>query len=78
MPSKYFIVNDPNDVVIVILVAVLQIFKDPQLHTRLVLKPLLVSNDFDRHKLLLFVVKTLQSLPKTSASQLINNLVSES
>jgi hypothetical protein len=68
MPSKYFVVNNPDDVVIIILVAVFQVFKDPQLHTRLVLKPLLVSNDFNRHQLLLFVVKTLQSLPETSAS----------
>lgn len=78
MSPEYLVVNYSNDIVIIVLVAVLQIFKYPKLHARLILEPLLVSNDFDRDQLLLFVVKALQSLTKTATAELVHNFVPES
>lgn len=69
------IVNYLNDVVVVVLVPVLQVLKNLEFNTGLVLKTFFVSNDFDGNHLLLFVVKALKRLPKTTATYLIKHLV---
>ena len=78
MPSEDFIVNDPNDVVVIIFISVFQVFKDFQLNTCLVLKSFLVADNFNGYHLLLFVVKTFESLPKAATANLVKNFIPKS
>ena len=71
MPSENFIINDSYNVVVIVFVTIFEVLKDFQLNTCLILKPFLVPDDFNGDHLLLFVVKTLQSLSKTSTSDLV-------
>lgn len=57
MPSEDLIVNDPNYIIIIVLIAVFKVLKDPQLDACLILEPFFVTNYFDRDHLLLFVIE---------------------
>lgn len=78
MPSEDFVVNNSYDVVIVILVAVLQVFQNPQFNACLILKAFFIPDYLYGHHLLVFVVETFKSLPKTSATNLIKHFISVS
>lgn len=75
--AEDLVVDDSDDVVVIVLVSVLEVLQDPELHAGLVLEPLFVANDFDGDHLLLFVVEALQRLAEAAAADFVEYLVSE-
>lgn len=67
--SEYQVVEHPDDVVLVLLVVVVQVLQDLQLHACLVLEFLLVPDDFNGHHFVGLVVKALQSLSETARTE---------
>ena len=76
MLTEDCIVFDSNDIVRILWIMFLEIRKNVQLNTCLMVKPLLVSDDFYGHKLVGFVVVAFQSLTKTTFSKRLKNFVS--
>lgn len=76
MAAEDLVVNNLDDVVVIIPVPVLQVLKDPQLYTGLVLESFLIPDNFNGNHLLLFVIKAFESLAKASAAQLVKHLIS--
>lgn len=66
MMTERLEVKHPYDVVLVILVIVIKHFKNFQLYTGLVLKPLFVPNNFNRYCLMCLVVIALDRLSKAA------------
>lgn len=76
MLSEDCVVEDAYDVVFIIFVFVLEIAKKAQLYARLVLKSLLVSNDFDCDHHARLVVETLKRLAETARTKLLEHFES--
>ena len=68
MLSEDVIVVNPDDIVLVMRVIVVQELKNLQLHSSLVLELLFVPDNFDSHKVARLMIKTLNSLSKTSGA----------
>ena len=66
---EHHVVLHSDDVVLVMLVVVVEVLQNPELHSGLILELLLVPDDLDGHRLLGLVVETLDSLAKTTLSE---------
>lgn len=66
MFAENVIVKHSHDIILIITIFLLQVAKQFKLYTRLMLKPLLIPDDFYGDHLVSFVVKTFQSLAKTT------------
>ena len=60
--SKHIIIEYPHYVIFILLVTIIQHLQDFQLNAGLMLKSFFISDDFDCHQLLEFVVVALDSL----------------
>ena len=69
MVSEQAMVFDLNDVVLIFWILFLQVLKDTQLHTRLMLVPFFVFNYLESHNFLSLMVKALKRLSKTALSK---------
>lgn len=76
--SEDFVVNDPDNIVVIVFVPVFEILQNFKLHTCLILKPFFVADNLDSHHLVFFVVKAFKCLPKTATADFVNDFVSES
>lgn len=75
MLSEDQIVLHADDIVLVAGVSTVQEFEDFQLHARLILEFLLVSDDFDGAYLLVTMVEALDSLTEAAGADEVLNLV---
>ena len=71
MLSEDVIVVNPDDIVLVMRVIVVQELKNLQLHSSLVLELLFVSDNFDSNQIACLMIKALDSLSKTSRAESI-------
>ena len=71
MLSEDCVVKDPYDIVFIILIFWLEVSQKLQLDSGLMLEALLVSDDFNRNYLFIFMVKTLESLSETTRAKLV-------
>lgn len=76
MLPEHAVVLDPNDVVCIFGVVLFQVQKDLKLYSCLMLELLFVPDDLDGNNFASFVIHTLESLPKGSLTQEVNNLES--
>ena len=67
---------DANHVILVLLVMLIKVEEDLQLHARLVLKLLLISDDLHGHFLAVGMVPALQRLPKAAGAESLQDLKS--
>ena len=73
MIAEYAVILYLNDVVLIFWVLLLQMLKDSELDTRLVLIALLVFDDLQRNDLACLVVEALKCLPKATFAEEIKN-----
>lgn len=74
MVTEQAMVFDLNNVVLIFWILFLQVLKDAQLHTRLMLVPFFVFYYLKSHDLLGLMVKALKRLSKTALSKEIEYL----
>lgn len=74
--SEQDIVFHSDDIVLVVLVMEVQVLQDFEFDASLVLKLLLVPDEFDRHCLLRLVIQTLDGLAKASLSEELQDFIS--
>ena len=74
MVAEYAVVLDLDDVVLILGVLPLEVLKDTQLDTCLVLVSLLVFDYFDGHCLACLVVDAFERLAEASLPEEVNNL----
>lgn len=75
MFSEDKVIFNPNNVIAIFLVAVVQELKDFQFHSGLILELLLVPNDLQGNHFLAFVINALQHLAETSRPKGLLDLV---
>lgn len=75
MLTEYMIVINPDDIVLVMRVIIVQELKNFQLHSSLVLELLFVPYNFDSHKVARLMIKTLDCLSKTTGAESILDLI---
>jgi len=71
MFSEDCVVEHSHNIVLIILILRFEVAQKLQLNSCLVLEALLVSNDFNSDNLLVFVVKALQGLSKTTRAKFV-------
>ena len=76
MLPEHAVVLDPNDIICVVRVIFLKMQQYFQLHSRLVLELLLVSDNLDRNNFSSFVIDTFESLPEGALAQKVDDLES--
>ena len=76
MLAEHTIIFDPNNIILVVLVMVVQIFENLQLNSCLVLEFFLISDDLDSHHLLSLVIEALDSLSKAALAEELEDLIS--
>jgi hypothetical protein len=72
-----FIVQHSHNVVLVVRILLVEIFKNLQLNASLVLKPRLFPNDFNCNHHFGLMVKTLYCLSKRSTAQRVQRLIAK-
>jgi len=75
MASEYLVVVDADDVVVIVLVPVFEVLQDFKFDAGLMLKALLVADDFDGYHLLLDVVEAFEGLAETTAANLVEHFI---
>ena len=66
MLSKYHIVFNPDNIIHIVFVMVIQILQNSQLYSSLILKLLLIADDFDGDIFVCLMVKALNGLAKAA------------
>lgn len=66
MPSKHIIVKNPDNVILIVLVPIIEHFQNFEFYACLMLKPLLIPDHFNSHKLLEFMIEALNSLAEAT------------
>lgn len=74
MLAEYEFFFDANDIFLVFWVVVAKLFQDFGLNKTLFIESFLISQDFERHEFLIFMVKAFKHLTKTSFPKSICNL----
>lgn len=74
MLAEYEFFFDANDILLVFWVVVAELFQDFGLNKTLFVESFLISQDFEGHEFLIFMVEAFKHLTKTSFSESICNL----
>jgi len=72
--AEYEFFFDANDILLVFWVVVAELFQDFGLNKTLFVESFLISQDFEGHEFLIFMVEAFKHLTKTSFSESICNL----
>jgi len=76
MLSKNTVVLYTDDVILIILVMIIQVFQNLELDTSLVLKLFLIPNNFNGNVFFGLMIKTLDSLTETALPQKFKDFIS--
>ena len=76
MLSEYHEILYADNIVHIVFIVVIEVFKNSQLDTSLILKFLFVTYDFNGNIFICLVVKTLNSLPKTTLAKEFQTFIS--
>ena len=76
MLSKYKIIVDPDHVILIKLIVIIQELQNLELHTSLILELFLVSNDFNSDHMPCFMIKAFDSLSEGARPKMLKQLIS--
>jgi hypothetical protein len=73
---KYLIIKDPNDIILVLWIIIVQKFKNFQLHSSLVLKFLFISDYFNSYQVAIFMIQAFDRLTETAGAKGFEDFIS--